>query len=143
MAYHIVPDLLGAIILAATFVLCLRSFRRDDQSHQRSLDRESAPRPARENNQAKPSLAEILNLVDDDVDRVHVRRGAGASVRSSFSRPVDPLEEIEVTVRVNARPAPAPPFPVGPADVINAVWEPVDPEIRRVAGPVTRHALRR
>ncbi|HTR99606.1 MAG TPA: hypothetical protein VML00_07615 [Bacteroidota bacterium] len=72
-----------------------------------------------------------------------MRRGAGASARSSFSRPMDPLEEIEVTVRVNARPVPAPPFPVGPADVINAMWEPVDPEIRPIAGPVTRHALRR
>jgi len=134
MVYHIVPDLLGAIILAVTFVLCLRSFRREDQPRPQSSDRESGPEPARETVPAKPSLAEILNLVDDDVDRVHVRRGAAASVRSSFSRPVDPLEGIEVTVRVNAQHARDTTIPVRPPDIINAVWEPVDPAHLTFAG---------
>ena len=146
MEYRLILDILGAMVLAATFVLCLRSFRRED--------RERAV-PLRDDSVARQSLAELLNLMDESAGRT-VRVASpgpmsapGAGARRSdfmrdrrsaavFDRPVsaaslDVLDDgIEVTVRVNKQRASAAAMPVGASDVVNAVWEPVTQEIHHV-----------
>ena len=117
MEYQLIPDILGLIILTATFALCLRSFRREDREDVQ------APPAANVNQQ---SLAELLNLMDESIAR---------RVRVTPQR--DPVEGIEVTVRVNTQRSFAPAAPVGSTDIVNAVWEPLTPESRhagRLAG---------
>ena len=117
MEYQLIPDILGLIILATTFALCLRSFRRED--------REDAQAPPAAN-VTQQSLAELLNLMDESV---------GRRVRVAPQR--DPVDGIEVTVRVNTQRGIAAAAPVGATDIVNAVWEPLTPEYRhagRLAG---------
>ena len=128
MEYHVIPDILGAIILAATFVFCLRSFRREDPLRVRSLreeDEAQGPHPA---GAEQKSLAELLHLMNESVDCVNDRRAAPPAAGPVRTPVPNPLDGIEVTVRVNAQRAPGTPFV--PADIINAVWEHVDPVTR-------------
>jgi hypothetical protein len=126
MEYQIVLDIFGVIILSATFALCLRSFRREDHEHAQALPDAVV---------AQQSLAELLNLMDES---------AGRTVR--IAPPRDALDEIEVTVRVNKKRGFAAAAPVGSTEVVNAVWEPLTPEVRhagRLEGSeVTRSSTR-
>ena len=125
MAYHLVPDILGATILAATFVLCLLSFRREDRVRARPSGNAVAPQPSRHALTEQKSLGEILGLMNDSIDRTYERRSTGAQVRASRSAVVEPPDGIEVTVRVSTQHAPLA-APAGAAEVVNAVWEPVE-----------------
>jgi hypothetical protein len=153
MAYQLVPDILAAIILAATFLLCLRSFRREDHRHAESLCDAGVASSSHDAGVSKQSLAELLNLMDASVGRpvrvgdspvmgaaeagatrisgVEDRLGAGVFTRQSSESPLNVMDEIEVTVRVNTQRTSAAARPVGSQDIVNAEWEPVYPEITR------------
>ena len=159
MAYQLIPDILGAIILAATFILCLRSFRREDHRHAQSLcDTGGAP-STHEAGVSNLSLGEVLNLMDRSVGRtvraghspitgaaeggaarmagVKDRPGAGEFMRHSSASVQNDLEGIEVTVRVNTQRISSAAGALGMQDVVNAEWEPVYPEVVRARRPAT------
>jgi len=152
MEYRLIPDILGALILAATFVLCLRSFRRDDRRRgemqcntvieqplfdsrvdQPQCDPRVVP-PSYDSHASQKSLAELLNLMDENTGGSvfgHDRRSAATAARPSFPARLPDLDGIEVTVRVDRQRSYGIAAPVGSPDIINAVWEPVDQDIRR------------
>jgi hypothetical protein len=112
MEYQLIPDILGIIILTATFALCLRSFRREDQKDERPVN-DVVPR--------HQSLAELLNLMDESIDRTV--RVAHSGIPGT--KPGDDLDGIEVTVRVNQKRGLSRTSPMGTSEVVNAVWEPL------------------
>ena len=74
MSYQIILDILGATILGGTFLLCLRSFQREDrQKNHRPIDELAA----REN------LAAFVALVEEDL-----RQKEDAAARTFSARPV-------------------------------------------------------
>ena len=165
MAYLLVPDILGAIILTATFILCLRSFRREDYRHAQSLCDAGVAPPSHDPGVSRQSLAELLNLMDESVGRtVRVRRfpvaeateagatrqagaedlpGAGIFSRQSSASPLNEMNGIEVTVRVNAQRTTDASSPVVSQDIVNAEWEPVYPDMDRVRRLASSGAARR
>ncbi len=165
MAYQLVPDFLGAIILVAAFVLCLRSFRREDHRHAQSLCDAGVAPSSHDACVSKQSLAELLNLMGESVGRtvrvghfpvmgaaeagatrmagVEDRLGAGVFTRQSFASPLNVMDGIEVTVRVNTQRTSAAARPVGSQDIVNAEWEPVYPEITRARRLASSRAYRR
>jgi len=138
MAYYLVPDILGAMILAATFVLCLRSFRREDYRGAPSLSDRSAAGPPRAAGESTKSLAELLNLMDESVGR-----SSGVFARPSSASPLNVMEGIEVTVRVNTQRTSGASRPVASPDVVNAEWEPVSSEIAPAGRPTLPRIVRR
>ena len=165
MAYQLVPDILGAIILAATFVLCLHSFRREDHRHAESLCDGGVSPLSNDAGASKQSLAELLNLMDESIDRavrvghspvmwaaeagatrmagVEDRLGVGVFTQQLSASPLNVMDGIEVTVRVNTQRTSAAVHPVGSQDIVSAEWEPVYPEISRARRLVSSRAARR